>query len=48
MWNIRNTTGEHRRGKEKLNKTKSERETIRDTIGNKLRVTGEEAGGKMR
>ena len=42
MWNIRNSTQDHRRREGKLNGKKSERETSHEriwTLGNKLRVT---------
>ena len=49
MWNIRNSTENHRRREGKLNGKSSERETNheRPTIVNKLRVAGREVGQGM-
>ena len=47
MWNIRNSTEDHRGREGKLNGKKSERETNHDrilTLGNKLRVAEGEVG----
>ena len=49
MWNIRNSTEDHRGRERKLNGKKSERETSHKklwTLGNKMRVT-EGWGGRM-
>ena len=48
MWNIRNSTEDHRGREGKLNGKSSEREKNRErtlTTGNKLRVAGGEASG---
>ena len=48
VWNIRNSTEDHRVREGKLNGKSSEREKNHErllTIGNKLRVAGGEAGG---
>ena len=47
MWNIGNSTENHRGREEKLNGKSSERKKNHDrliTIGDKLRVAGEEVG----
>ena len=48
LWNLINKTEDHRGKEEKINKTKSERETNHKRlliIGNKLRVAGGEGVG---
>ena len=48
MWTLRNSTEDHRGREQKLNGKTSERETNHEkllTLGNKLRVAGEEVSG---
>ena len=48
MWNIENSTQDHRGREGKLNVKSSEREKNHErllTLGNKLRVAGGEVGG---
>ena len=50
MWNIRNSTEDHKGRKRKLSGKSLEKETNHEkllTIGNKLRVAGGKVGGSM-